>query len=54
MKRDEMRLPEDDNPPPKPWELDPVREGMNYYYQRWPEQLEKLLKRLASNQKEEK
>jgi hypothetical protein len=47
MKRDEMVLPEAQEQTPKPaWKLDPVREAMNYYDARWPDELRKLIERM--------
>jgi hypothetical protein len=49
-----MVLPQEDgDTPAPPWKLDPVKEGMHYYYCRWPEELQKLLERLRDERKRE-
>lgn len=52
MKRDDVVLPELEKPPPPSWKSDPVREGMNHYYDRDADALRRLLQKLVSERKE--
>lgn len=53
MKRDDVVLPLERNPLPVN-RLDPVREGMNHYYNRDPLALQALLEKLVRELKDNK